>query len=363
MPLRLQGRNRLGCRLMIYNKTASAVEKFKLNFSTGSINMESKMRISRVGILVLIAFTILASTGCNRIIARKDMVDGAKAYKDRKYDKAEELFRDAISRDPSQDTAQLFLARTLHSQYAADRGKTEKAEEAITQYKKTIEEYKKKVSASSSILNDGGQIPCSFSDDEIRRMEGDRKVAFDAFRILGDSYKAVANLLDNLGKSDERLQWLQQWGQDESLPACLRAEPYTSLAAKENTCANDITELPANKKTVTKDGKSMFTFSKPEKPEDLETLKNCIQRGTDLVNKAVELNPNSDSIWSYKTSLLIQNSRLAEMEGRNEDRDKFKAEADQAKAKFTELAKAKKEKSDAEEARRKAEEDEAEKNK
>lgn len=318
------------------------------------------MKISRAGILILLAFTILAATGCSRIIARKDLVDGAKAYKDRKYDRAEDLFRDAISRDPSQDAAQLFLARTLHSQYAADRTRTDKAEEAITQYKKTIEEYKQKVSASSSALNAEGS-PCNYSDDEIRRMTGDRKAAFDAFKILGDSYKAVANLLDNLGKADERLQWLQQWGNDESLPACLRAEPYTSLAAKENTCANDITELPAVKKTVKdKDGKQVFSFSKPEKPEDLEALRGCVQRGTDLINKAVDLNQDSDSIWSYKTSLLIQASRLAEMDGKTDERDRLKGESDKAKAKFTELAKAKKEKADAEEARRKAEEAAAE---
>jgi len=324
--------------------------------------MESKMRISQVGIFVLIAFTILLGTGCSSIIARKDMVDGAKAYKDRKYDVAESLFRDAIGRDPSQNVAQLFLARTLHSQYAANRQLTDKAEEAIKQYKITIEEYKKIVADKASLLN-SGPSPCTFSDDEIRRMEGDKKSALDSFRILGDSYKAVANLLENLQKTDERLQWLTQWGDDTSLPACLRAEPYITLAAKENTCANDITEDPAVKKTVVKDGKPTFTFGKPEKPEDLQELKSCVQRGTDLVNKAVELNPDSDSILSYKTSLLIQNMRLAEIEGRTADRDRFKTEADQAKEKFTTLAKAKKEKSDAEDARRKEEEAEAERNK
>ena len=316
------------------------------------------MRISRAGIFVLIAFTVLVGTGCNSIIARKNLVDGAQAYKDRKFDQAEALFRDAVQRDPEQNTAQLFLARTLHSQYAADRSQTGKAEEAITQYKKTIEEYKKSIADKSALLSSGGQSPCGYSDDEIRRMQGDQKAAFDAFKILGDSLKAVANILDNLQKTDERHQWLVQWGEDASLPGCLRAEAYNSLAARENTCANDITENPTVKKTVQKDGKAVFTFSKPEKPEEFENLKQCIQRGTELVNKAAELEPNSDSIWSYKTSLLIQNMRLAEMENRAEDRERYKNEADQAKAKFTELAKAKKEKADAEEARRKAEEEE-----
>lgn len=317
------------------------------------------MRISRAGIFVLIAFTILIGTGCGKIIARKDLVDGAEAYKNKKFDQAEALFRDAIARDPEQKTAQLFLARTLHSQYAADREKKDKAEAAIAEYKKTIEEYKKTVADNNALLT-GDRPPCGYSAYEIRKMPDNQKAAFDAFTILRDSLGAVANLLDSLQKSDERLQWLTHWGEDASLPGCLRASAYNSLAAKENTCANDITELPSVKKTVTKDGKPTFVFSKPEKPEDYESLKQCIQRGTELVNKAVELDSSSDSIWSYKTSMLIQNMRLAEMEGRTADKDNFKAEADAAKTKFTELAKQKKEKADAEDAAIKAEQAEKE---
>lgn len=315
------------------------------------------MKISQAGILFLIAFTILAASGCGKIIARKNLVDGAKAYKDHKFDDAEALFRDAVQRDPSQDTAQLFLARTLHSEYAANRINTAKAEEAISEYKKTINEYKKTVSAKNTLLN-GNQSPCSYSDYEITKMPDDKRAAFQAFKTLGDSLKAVANLLDNLGKTDERLQWLNQWGEDTNLPGCLRAEAYNSLAAKENTCANDITDVEPVKKTVQKEGKPVFVFTKPTKTEDYTTLQGCIQRGSDLVNKALELDQNSDSIWSYKTSLLIQSMRLAEMENRTADRDRLKAEADQAKEKFSELAKQRKEKSDAEEAQKKKEEEE-----
>lgn len=317
------------------------------------------MKISQAGILFLIALVVLVNAGCGKIIARKNLVDGAKAYKDRKFDEAERLFRDAVQRDPSNDTAQLFLARTLHSEYAANRTQTDKAEEAIAEYKKTIANYEKAIADKGAVLN-GERKPCSYSDYELSKLQGDQKTTLLSFKTLGDSYKAVANLLDNLQKTDERIQWLTQWGADEKLPGCLRAEAYVSLASKENTCANDITELPDVKKTVQKDGKAAFTFSKPTKPEDYESLKGCIQRGTDLIDKAVALDPTSDSIWSYRTSLLVQSMRLAEMENRTPDKDKFKAQADEAKAKFSELAKLRKEKSDAEEAAIKAEQEAAE---
>lgn len=87
------------------------------------------MKMSRAGILILISISVLIGTNCasyNRIIARKNLVDGAKAYKDKKFKDAEQLFRDAVSRDPNGDTdegktAQLFLARTIHSMYVGNR--------------------------------------------------------------------------------------------------------------------------------------------------------------------------------------------------------------------------------------------------
>ena len=56
------------------------------------------MRLSRLGILVLIAFTIITGANCsyyNKIVARKNLVDGATAYKERKFNEAEKLFRRA----------------------------------------------------------------------------------------------------------------------------------------------------------------------------------------------------------------------------------------------------------------------------
>ncbi len=276
---------------------------------------------------------ILSGTSCsyyNRVIARKNVVDGAEAFKNRKFDDAEALFRLAVKRAPpgtdEHKTAMLFLARTLHSQFAANRLLKEKAEEAIGEYIKVLQSDPKDNS----------------------------------------SFKAVANLYESLGKMDEWRKWVTDRTENTNIPNEQRAEAYTSLAAKENTCANEVTEDPAVKKTVTKDGKSTFTFSKPANPEDLEKLKGCIQKGSDLIAKALDLQkdieqvknaksinikPMTDkelkalndtlkpfeSARSYHTSLLMQSSRLAEMEGRNDDKDKFKKEADAARETFKEL--------------------------
>jgi len=263
-------------------------------------------------------------------MARKDLVDGAEAYKGRKFPQAEDLFRKAVSRDPSGQTkegqtAQLFLARTLHSEFIGDRSKTNLAESAIAEYKKAL------------AMNPNDQ----------------------------SSYKAIASLFENLQKSDEWLQWVTDRSNNTSIPPEQRAEALTSLAAKKNTCANDISDTEATKKTITKDGKQAFQFVKPANQADYDSMKKCIEEGTVLIDQAIALEPADvknaanfnvkgasdeelskkidvfkvfESARSYKTSLLFQAMRLAEMDNRIPDRDRLKAEADAARQAFLALS-------------------------
>ncbi len=286
------------------------------------------MRLSRLGILSLILLTVLVGANCsfyNQVLARKDLVDGGKAYKDRKFEEAEELFRSAIARDPQGQTkegkaAQLFLARTLHSEYIGKRENSAKAEEAIKEYRRVLTEDIKDQS----------------------------------------SFNAVANLLENLNRDDEWLKWVTERTNNEQVPPEQRAEALTKLTAKKYSCANEISDTEATKKTVKgKDGKDVFQFSKPEDPQAFETLKQCVQEGTELINRAEKLDTNSDAVWSYKANMLVQQMRVAEMEGNTQQKEALKADAEKAKERFTELAKIRKEKEEAIEAEKKAKEAEA----
>jgi hypothetical protein len=292
------------------------------------------MRFSRLGTFALLILTVMSGAGCsyyNRVLARKNLVDGSKAYKDRKFAEAEDMFRNAVARDPDGQTvegktAQLFLARTIHSEYIGNRQRPELAQAAIEEYKKSL-----KVDPNDQA-----------------------------------SYKAIASLMENLQKNDEWLQWVNQRANDQSIRPENRAEALVSLAAKKNTCANDITDTDKTKKTITQNGKQIFQFVKPENPADLNTLRTCISEGTALIDQAIALEGPAgvdaaknidvkkasdedlrkrgdllrvfESARSYKASLLIQAMRLAEMEGRNADRDQLKAQADTAKAGFLELS-------------------------
>jgi tetratricopeptide (TPR) repeat protein len=263
-------------------------------------------------------------------MSRKNLVDGSIAYKERKFQEAEELFRRAAARDPEGATlegrtAQVFLARTLHSQYIGNRTDQSRAEEAIAAYKKALEVDK----------NDQS------------------------------SYKAIASLLDNLQRPDEWQAWVTGRADREDIEAQHRAEALTSLAAKKNTCANEVTDTEQTKKTVKKDGKDVYHRVKPENPAELERLRACVTDGVRLIDQAITLEPEAvknadkldvtsltdqqlkqtldlfkvfESARSYKASLDAQAMRLADMEGRTADRDALKEQADAGRAKFVELS-------------------------
>jgi len=263
-------------------------------------------------------------------MARKDLVDGSKAYKDRKFPEAQNLFRSAVARDPNGEfvegqTAQLFLARTLHSEYIGNRQNRALAEEAISEYQKAL------------TLNQNDQ----------------------------SSYKAIASLLENLQRPDEWLEWVTKRSNNTSIPPEQRAEALISLAAKKNSCSNDLTDTEQTKKTVTKEGKQAFQFVKPTNPQDYTTLVSCVNDGNALIDQALSLETPQvknaasfdikgstdqhlremqellrvfESARSYKASLLVQQMRVAEMEGNEAERDRLKNAADAARESFLSLS-------------------------
>ncbi len=303
------------------------------------------MKISKLGLIVLVSLVAMLAGSCSfyyRVMARKSLVDGAKAYNERKFDEAEELFRRAVGYDEELTsfegkTAQLFLARTLHSEFAGDRANKKKAEEAIVAYKRSLGGFMGDLVEKRAALEADPQ-------NELAKKELEQSE-----KTVGSIVSAVASLYENLQQDDNWRKWQNTQATHDKLPAATRANAYISLAAKEYNCANDISDDDAVKKTVTEGGEQVFKFSKPTEEETYAKLKKCVELGSEFIDKALKLNPESDSGWSYRTSLLVQKARIAEMEGDSASKEKFKKESDEAKKQFEVLA----------EKRRKAEEEQA----
>src|SRR6185295_1349075 len=183
------------------------------------------MKLSQARFAVFILAILVSTSGCgviNRIRAKNELNEAARAYKAGRFAEAEAHSRRALELDPEQKNADRFIARSIHAQFRPGVDTPEnkkKATEAIEAYKKILEKN---------------------PDDE-------------------EAYKAIAALYGVVDEDKQR-EWIMQRASRESSPADKRAEAYVILASKDWNCSYSITELPANKKTENKDGKVVVAY-------------------------------------------------------------------------------------------------------
>src|SRR5690348_5538800 len=78
------------------------------------------MKLSQTGIVMVLAILVATSSGCgvvNRIRAKNQLNEAAKAYREGHFPDAEQHSRRAAELDPNNKTAPMFIARTIHAQY------------------------------------------------------------------------------------------------------------------------------------------------------------------------------------------------------------------------------------------------------
>ena len=279
------------------------------------------MKLSQTRVAILLAILVVSTSGCslvNRIRAKNQLNEAARAYHDGHFEEAEQYSRRALELDPDSKTAPLFIARTIHAQFKPGIQAPEniaKANEAIQAYQKVLERNPK-------------------SDE---------------------AYKAIAYLY-GATKDDEKLRsWISGRANDASAEPDKRAEAYIVLASKDWDCSFKITELPTNKTMALSAGnKATITYKKPQNQKDFENAQACMKRGLEEVENAIKLDPNNESAWSYKTNLLIEASRLAEMDGKTDQKAQLDKQREEALKRTTELSQINQKKKEAAEAKKAA---------
>ena len=168
-----------------------------------------------------------------------------------------------------------------------------------------------------------------------------------------EAYIAVASLYRAINEDEKERDWITTRANLESAPKEKRAEAYAVLASKQWNCAFQITEQKQNQKNVTKpDGKVVIQYVKPKEQKDFDEAQRCATEGLKLADQAISLDPNNELAWSYRTNLLNQMSRLAEMEGNAEKKNEYDKQAEIAQRRTNELNEINKQRKKEEEARK-----------
>jgi len=264
------------------------------------------MKLSQTGIVMVLAILVATSSGCgviNRIRAKNQLNEAAKAYREGHFPEAEQHSRRAAELDPNNKTAPMFIARTIHAQYRPGVQSSEniaKAQEAITAYQ---------------------QLLANNPADE-------------------ESYKAIAYLYEATHQDDKLRQWISSRAASDAAPAEKRAEAYVVLASKDWDCSFKITELPTNKTTTLDptNNKATVSYKKPKDQKDFDMAQMCVKQGLVEAENAIKFDPMNESAWSYKTNLLLEASKLAEMDGKPDQKAQYQKDYEAALKRTTELS-------------------------
>src|SRR6185436_13421104 len=112
------------------------------------------------------------------------------------------------------------------------------------------------------------------------------------------------------------------------------------LASKDWECSFQITELPGNKLTTVdpSNNKATISYRKPKDQKDFDRAQMCVKQGLGEAENAIKFDPNNESAWSYKTNLLLEASKLAEMEGQTEQKAQYQKDYEAALKRTAELS-------------------------
>jgi tetratricopeptide (TPR) repeat protein len=139
-----------------------------------------------------LAAMMLATTGCNKLLARDKLNKGVQAYKANRFEQAEDFFRKAISMDPELAVAKLYLATACFSQYVPGGDSPEnkqKADCAIEQYKSVLESTPNQ---QTKVLSIKGLASIYFSMKDFENAKGWDKKAIEADPNDPENYYSAA---------------------------------------------------------------------------------------------------------------------------------------------------------------------------
>jgi len=263
------------------------------------------MKLSQSWIVLALAILVASSSGCgvvNRIRAKNELNEAARAYREGRFPDAEQHSRRAAELDPDNKTAPMFIARTIHAQYRRGVQTPEniaKANEAITAYQNILDKNPK--------------------DEE--------------------AYKAIAYLLGETKEEAKLRQWISNRAANDTVEPEKRAEAYIVLASKDWDCSFKMTELPANKTTTIdpSNNKATVSYKKPSDQKEFDTAQQCVKQGLSEAESAIKFDPNNESAWSYKTNLLLEAAKLAEMDGKSDTKADYQKQYEAALKRTTEL--------------------------
>lgn len=237
-------------------------------------------RTLKFGLVTLAGLVVLFGTGCDRLKSRDQLNRGVQAYKNAKYSEAIDNFKTAISLDPTNSNARLYLATAYMTQWipGADSPENVKlADEAKKKFQEVLDRDPKDKIALASLA--------SLAYNQAGSLQGDAKIA----------------------KLDEAREWNMKLIQADpknkeayySLGVIAWAKWYPVLGnARVNLGMKPEDPGPIKDKKKKEELKAKYTP--------------IIDEGIQNLQKALEVDPEYDDAMAYLNLLIRERADLAD---------------------------------------------------
>ncbi len=149
--------------------------------------------LTKISTTIAVALALLATTGCNKLMARDQLNKGVQAYKQNRFESAIEHFKTAIAKDPSLAVAKLYLATACVAQYVPGGDTPENiryADCAIEQYTNVLNEPN--APKATQVLSTKGLASLYFNMKKFDKAKEYDKKAIELDPQDADNYYSVA---------------------------------------------------------------------------------------------------------------------------------------------------------------------------
>lgn len=255
------------------------------------------MKLFRLTKTVFILAAVLSvgvlSNGCGfakKVIAKDKMNQGVLKYNSGQMNEAKAYFKSATEYLPDAAVAWLYYGATLTKDYKTATGDNRErlASEALDVFKKALDLSK-----------------------------GDCRLEENAMAYIVSVY-------DDLGKEGEWRDWMVKRADSSCATKALKATTYHAIATKFWQCSYDQTTRYADKDLAVKDQFHYRDMDYEAAREDKKRVEDCINKGMEFVEKALEIDPEYAEVLYYKGLLYREKQKMSKVDS---ERKQYEAEA------------------------------------
>jgi hypothetical protein len=242
--------------------------------------------------LMITAVAVLATlgSGCGyikKVIAKDKLNQGMIEYNKGNYRNAQEFFKDASQTDPNNPTTWLCLGATR-----------------VKDYKKEIDDAKKKEIAKDA-LND---------------YQNALSLANENCSVIDNALSYIAVIHDDMNNREEWRKTMEVRATNKCMKKDIQAQSFYGLGVDYWKCSYDQTTRYQDKALFASD---QFHYRKmdysPEALADRQKAQNCVTKGFEYFEKALQIDPEYTQAMFYKGLLYRELQKLVKEEAKRKE--------------------------------------------